>query len=175
MAAPRFSVVRHPGRGTVRHAWWALALVALVALVAPALSSCGSGPGSGSPSSSPDASLKTADAAVQSAMTRYEATVNGCKTAPSPVVCVETADRTLGGQIHTYANLLAVGHGFTVTAADLNAARNTAQTLANSLEILGDAQPTQANYDQVLNTFNVNAAIAQLQGAVDKVNGRLAG
>ena len=50
--------------------------------------------------------------------------------------------------------------------------RTQAQTLANSLEILGDAQPTQANYDQVLNTFNVNAAITQLQGAVRKAERR---
>ena len=56
--------------------------------------------------------------------------------------------------------------GFTAPQADVRAARNDAQTLANSLEILGDAQPTQANYDQVLNTFNVNAAITQLQGDV---------
>ena len=71
--------------------------------------------------------------------------------------------------------MLAVGHGFTAPPADLTAARNPAQTLANSLEILGDAQPTQANYDQVLNTFNVNAAIGQLQSAVRKVNGALGG
>jgi hypothetical protein len=86
------------------------------------------------------------------------------------VVCLEAADRKLGGQIHTYANVLAVGHGFTPPPADLTAARNKAQTLANSLEILGDAQPTQANYDQVRNTFNVNAAIGQLQSAVRTVN-----
>ena len=87
-------------------------------------------------------------------------------------MCLEAADRTLGGQIHAYANVLAVGHGFTAPRADLTDARNTAQTLANSLEILGDAQPTQANYNQVLNTFNVNSAISQLQGAVRKANGR---
>ena len=51
--------------------------------------------------------------------------------------------------------------------------RNAAQTLANSLEILGDAQPTQANYDQVLNTFNVNSAITQLQGDVTTLAGSL--
>ena len=86
------------------------------------------------------------------------------------MVCLEAADRKLGGQIHTYANVLAVGHGFTPPQADLTAARNKAQTLANSLEILGDAQPTQANYDQVRNTFDVNDAIGQLQRAVRTVN-----
>ena len=57
----------------------------------------------------------------------------------------------------------------------MTTARNSAQTLANSLEILGDAQPTQANYDQVRNTFNVNAAIAQLQRAVSKVHHSIGG
>ncbi len=90
-------------------------------------------------------------------------------------MCLEAADRSLGGQIHTYANLLVVGHGFTAPPADRNTALYAAQTLANSLEILGDAQPTQANYDQVLNTFNVNAALSQLEGAVTKVNGTLKG
>ena len=81
----------------------------------------------------------------------------------------------LGGQIHTYANVLAVGHGFTTPRGDLTAARNEAQTLANSLEILGDAQPTQANYNQVLNTFNVGSAISQLQRAVRRANAATGG
>ena len=90
-------------------------------------------------------------------------------------MCLEGADRTLGNRIHTYANLLAVGHGFSAPKHDLTAARNSAQTLANSLEILGDAQPTQANYDQVRNTFDVNAAIGRLQAAVTNVDHALGG
>jgi hypothetical protein len=151
--------------------------------VAFALASCGSGSGSGSgagtgssaPSVSPDTTLKTAGVTVLAQVGAYQATSRGCAAHANPVVCLETADRTLGGQIHTYANVLAVGHGFTPPQADLTAARNKAQTLANSLEILGDAQPTQANYDQVRNTFNVNAAIGQLQGAVRTVNDTLGG
>ena len=104
-----------------------------------------------------------------SQMTGYASKAASCKSASSPVVCIEAADRTLGGQVHTYANLLAVGKGFAAPAGLLTSARNEAQTLANSLEILGDAQPTQANYDQVRNTFNVNSAIRQLQDAVAKV------
>jgi hypothetical protein len=103
-------------------------------------------------------------------LTSYASKVTSCKSASSPVVCLETADRTLGGQIHTYANLLAVGKGITAPQSDVLAARNQAQTLANSLEILGDAQPTQANYDQVLNDFNLNGAIGQLRSAVNKLN-----
>ena len=58
----------------------------------------------------------------------------------SPVVCLEAADNTLGDKIHDYANLLAASRGFTVPAADLTTTLNAAQTLANSLEILGDAR-----------------------------------
>jgi hypothetical protein len=102
-------------------------------------------------------------------MKSYRHGVSGCAKQSSPVVCLEAADRKLGNEIHTYANLLAVGHGFTAPQADLSSTRDAAQTLANSVEILGDAQPTQANYNQVLNTFNVNAAITALQSHVTKL------
>ncbi len=69
--------------------------------------------------------------------------------------------------------MLAVGRGFSAPATELSDARNAAQTLANSLEILGDAEPTQANYDQVLNSFNVNSAISSLQAIVTKVQSDL--
>jgi hypothetical protein len=157
---------------TTRRARWALALAPLVLVLA----ACGSGSGGGGSSPpSPDASLKTANSTVQSAMTAYLASVKACTSQSNPVVCLESADKKLGNHIHTYANLLAVGHGFTPPKADLTTTRNAAQTLANSLEILGDAQPTQANYDQVLNTFNVNSAISQLQGYVTTLSGTLKG
>jgi len=124
---------------------------------------------------SPDITLKLAGVTLLAQVGAYQLTSNRCASQANPVVCLEAADRTLGGQIHTYANVLAVGHGFTPPPADLTAARNKAQTLANSLEILGDAQPTQANYDQVRNTFDVNTAIGQLQSAVRKVDGALGG
>jgi hypothetical protein len=103
-------------------------------------------------------------------MTKYASTASACATASSPVVCLEHADVELGNEIHDYANMLAVGKGFTAPRSDVVAARNSAQTLANSLEILGDAQPTQANYNQVLNTFNLNAAIAQLRADVQTLD-----
>ena len=138
---------------------------------------CGAsgGSGSGSGGASSDARLEAAGTTVQRQMTAYQAATQTCATAASPVVCIEAADRMLGGQIHTYANLLAVGKGFTAPASALASARNNAQTLANSLEILGDAQPTQANYDQVLNTFDVNGALSQLRSAVTTLNATLAG
>jgi len=128
-----------------------------------------------STSNSADTTLRAAGNRVDADMTQYLAAVPRCQQQTTPVVCVEAADRTLGGEVHTYANVLAVGHGFSAPAADLTAARNAAQSLANSLEILGDAQPTQANYDQVRNTFDVNGAVAALQGAVAKLDGTLGG
>ena len=156
-----------------RRARWGLTL-ALAPLV-PVLAACGSSSGGGAPPQSPNASLTRADGTVQTAMNGYLASVGACKSKSNPVACLETADKELGNHIHTYANLLAVGHGFTAPKADLTTTRNAAQTLANSLEILGDAQPTQANYDQVLNTFNVNSAISQLQGNVTTLSGTLKG
>jgi hypothetical protein len=155
-------------RRRARRASWVPVLGVLLA----ACSSGGGGNGGASPSAG--SRLEGADATVQAALAHYLHTVSTkCKTASSPVVCVEGADRKLGGQVHDYANVLAVGHGFSAPPNDLTAARNDAQTLANSLEILGDAQPTQANYDQVLNDFDVNAAVHKLQNAVTQVNGAL--
>ena len=85
-------------------------------------------------------------------------------------MCLETADKSLGDKVHSYANLLARHEPITASKANVSAALNSAQTLANSLEILGDAQPTQANYDQVLNTYNINSAITTLQGQVATLN-----
>ena len=146
-----------------------------------ALAACSSGPqhpsasGSGfSTSTAPSGSeLKNQDSTLLANLTTYLSKANACKTQSSPVVCVEAADRTLGGQIHDYANRLAAGSASDAKAADVTAARNSAQLLANSMEILGDAQPSQANYNQVLNTFNVTSAISSLQKAVAKVQSDL--
>jgi hypothetical protein len=148
----------------MRRARWVLPLVPLVLVLV--LAGCGSGSGGtggGNASQSATATLEKADSTVQSALTSYLAEAGDCAKQSDSVVCLEAADRKLGNAVHTYANLLAVGHGFTAPRTDLTTARDAAQTLANSLEILGDAQPTQANYDQVLNTFNVNSAISELQ------------
>ena len=162
-----------------RRARWGLALVPLVL----ALAGCSAGGGGSAAqrggvtaTTSPqqaNAALESASKSVQAAMTRYLAAVGGCGHKSSPVVCLEAADRTLGDKIHAYANVLARREPRTAPRADLPTALNSAQTLANSLEILGDAQPTQANYDQVLNTFNVSNAISSLQKAVAKVQADL--
>jgi hypothetical protein len=152
----------------LRRLGWALGALPL------ALAACSSSPGSaGSTQGSANASLQLADATVLTDLSTYGSKATSCKSNSSPVVCLETADRTLGGQVHTYANLLAVGKGFTAPQSGVLAARNDAQTLANSLEILGDAQPTQSNYNQVLNTYNLSGAIGQLRSAVHKLDGSL--
>ena len=161
--------MRDPSSPT-RHARWALAALPLM------LAACGSSPSPGGGSStSADASLQKAGSNLLANLRTYQGQAVRCKAASNPVVCLEAADRTLGGQIHDYANLLAVGQGFHAPQAELLDARNTAQTLANSMEILGDAQPTQSNYNQVLNTFNVDTAIGQLRRAASKLNAALSG
>jgi hypothetical protein len=148
-----------------------LALAPLIVVLA-GCSSGGGGPTT-KPTVSPRATLTSADSAVQSAMQTYLTAVGACATQSSPVVCLETADKTLGNKIHEYANVLAVGHGFPASESDLTTTRDAAQMLANSLEILGDAEPTQANYNQVLNTYNVNSTITALQGDVTTLGNSL--
>jgi hypothetical protein len=154
----------------------------VLAAVPLALAACSSSPGSGSSSpgsSSPgssassNSSLQGADAKLLTNISDYEAKASSCKSASNAVACLEKADIDLGNEVHTYANLLAVGKGFTAPQGDVLAARNDAQTLANSLEILGDAQPTQSNYNQVLNTYDLNGAIGTLRTAVTALDGAL--
>ena len=162
-----------------RRARWVVALVPLVV----ALAGCSSGGGgsaasggsttAGTTPQQADAALESAGKSVQSAMQLYLAAVGGCAQKPSPVVCLEAADHTLGDKIHAYANLLARHASVTAAQGAVSTALNSAQTLANSLEILGDAQPTQANYNQVQNTFNVNSAITALQEDVTTLAGSL--
>ena len=146
-------------------------------LAALGLAACGSGSGSGSATAgaSGDAALQAAGSKLDAELSRYLTAAPACATQSQPVVCVEAADRTLGAQVHDYANVLAVGHGFSAPVAALTHTRNTAQTLANSLEILGDAQPTQANYDQVRNSFDVMGAVSSLQRAVARLDAQLGG
>ena len=148
-----------------------LAGAALLALPL-VLSACSSASGG---SGSANSSLQNEGTKVISQMAKYDVTAAACKAASSPVVCVEHADVTLGNQVHAYANMLAVGKGFNAPQSEIVDARNSAQTLANSLEILGDAQPTQSNYDQVLNTFDLKGAIAQLRTEVQKLDRSLGG
>ena len=156
----------------IRRARWGLPLVPLVLVLALALAGCssgGGGPGGSAGTTTPaqaDATVQSGGKTVQSAMHGYLTDVAGCANMSSPVVCLEAADRTLGDKIHAYANLLARHQRAAASGADLTKALNSSQILANSLEILGEAQPTQANYNQVLNTFNIDAAITQLQGDV---------
>ena len=104
------------GARIVRRARLAPVLVPL-ALV---LAACGSGSGGSegtAGSQSPDARLKVAGVSVLAQIASYQLAAHRCASQPNSVVCLEAADRMLGGQIHTYANVLAVGHGFTTPRA----------------------------------------------------------
>ena len=145
-----------------------LGLAARAARPAP-----GGSAGSAGSQQAPDVQTRAAGVSVLAQMASYQVAVAPvCVPAQLGRVPRGAPTASLGGQMHTYANVLAVGHGFTDhRPPDLTDARNQApKTLANSLEILGDAEPTQANYNQVLNTFNVSAAISRLQGAVHPAN-----
>ena len=166
----------HPFPARLRLAGGALLVLPLVlAACSSNAGSGGSSAGSAGSSATANSNLQHAGATVLSQMAAYKAKATACQSDSNSVVCLEGADRTLGNQVHTYANLLAVGKGFSAPQNDIVAARNSAQTLANSLEILGDAQPTQSNYNQVLNTFNLNGAIAQLRTAVQKLDPAIGG
>ena len=131
----------------------------------------GGGSGADSTTTSPDASLTSADATVQSAMKAYLTDGGRLRQAVEPRRVPRGGRPQARGQdprLRQRARHRPRVHG---AAADQTTTLNEAQTLANSLEILGDAQPTQANYNQVLNTFNVNSAITQLQGDVTALGG----
>ena len=156
---------------TRRRAGWALALVPLV-LVLAGCSSGGGGSGAGHDQSA-TATLKSAGGTVQSAMKSYLRAWAAAPSSRAPSCASRQQIAQLGEQDPHLRQR--AGHRPRVHRAtggpDHHA--NEAQTLANSLEILGDAQPTQANYNQVLNTFNVNSAITQLQGDVTRLAGSL--
>jgi hypothetical protein len=63
----------------------------------------------------------------------------------------------------------------TCSRSGTGSTRRRRTSSANSTEILGDAQPTQSNYEQVLNTVNADAAIGRLQRAASNLNAALGG
>jgi hypothetical protein len=48
-------------------------------------------------------------------------------------------------------------------------ALNTAQVTANIFEVLGDAEPTQSNYNTVLHHFDLQSQIQKLQTAINNL------
>ncbi|HEY1826842.1 MAG TPA: hypothetical protein VGF87_02420 [Acidimicrobiales bacterium] len=96
----------------------------------------------------------------------YEGQVTACKKS---ITCIEKADRNIGNQIHTYANYVGT---IKTTSADktvVQDALNTAQVTANIFEVLGDAEPTQSNYNTVLHHFDLQSQIQKLQTAINNL------
>jgi hypothetical protein len=165
---PTMAAPTDRARRSIRSAQpWLGAVAVLVGAVA--LSGCGgSSSGGGSTGGSPSNSkVSAAGTTALNDLAHYQATAAACGT---KITCIETADRTAGNQIHTYANTLGeLSSGKTSTkASDL--ALDAAQSLANSFEILGDAQATQANYDKVMGTFNLPKAIDTLKTDIRAVS-----
>ncbi|HEY1831922.1 MAG TPA: hypothetical protein VGG38_16940 [Acidimicrobiales bacterium] len=159
MSAPTVSARRsiRPARP------WLGAAVVLAGAVA--LAACGGGgSGAGSPSNS---KVSAAGTTALNDLAHYQSTTAACHT---KITCIESADRTAGNQIHTYANTLGeLSSGQDSTRAS-NRALDAAQSLANSFEILGDAQATQANYDKVMGTFDLPKAIDTLKTDIRAVD-----
>jgi hypothetical protein len=57
----------------------------------------------------------------------------------------------------------------------VSTALNTAQVTANTFEILGDAQPTHANYNQVLHHFDLQGQLGKLKTAINNLASALNG
>ncbi len=111
--------------------------------------------------------VSSANTKVLQQIATYRSSASACHSKRQPTVCVEAADRKLGDQIHVYANyvgsLKQTGH----TGKAIATALNTSQFTANTLEILGDAEPTAANYNQVLHNFNLTNQLAKQESAVN--------
>jgi hypothetical protein len=120
-----------------------------------------------------NAKLVAAGKTAQSVLDTYTSTTKNCAAKTQPTICLEAADRVAGDAIHTYANLLgALSEG--APSKIVTSTLNGAQNLANSFEILGDAEPTKANYNKVLGHFNISFAVTALKvniGQVDAAHG----
>jgi hypothetical protein len=147
----------------------ALVVVVVVVVVIIVVAGGGGKAPSGFDKANPGQSSKvsTANTTVLTQVSTYETAASACHSKPKPIVCVETADRTLGDQIHVYANYIGslkqTGRAGKVLANTLN----TSQFTANTFEIIGDAQPTAANYNQVLHHFSLPNQLSKMRTAVN--------
>jgi hypothetical protein len=126
----------------------------------------GGGTPTGFSAANPGQSSKVtgANGKALSEISTYRAAVQGCG---SQTTCIEKADRTLGDQLHLYANYVGTLKQAGGASKVVSNALNTAQVTANTFEILGDAQPTAANYRQVLHNFNVQSQLDKLTSAIN--------
>jgi len=100
----------------------------------------------------------------------YTSSSRACPSKSQPTICLESADRIAGNAVHTYANLVGQLTERVAPTKDVTQTLSAAQDLANSFEILGDAEPTQANYNQVLGHFNMSFAVASLKVDIEKLD-----
>lgn len=96
----------------------------------------------------------------------YQGQVTACKAS---INCIEAADRTIGNQIHTYANYVGTVKATGSNQKVVQDALNTAQVTANIFEVLGDAQPTQSNYNKVLHHFDLTNQVQKLETAIQNL------
>jgi len=117
-----------------------------------------------------DSALLAANAVVLKDLNQFAVVNSSCTSQVHAVTCTEGAERTFGGQLHTYANFLVAGRPFGISRANVTSALNITQLNANLFEILGDAGATQADYNRVLNHVNLQTSINQLENALNKVS-----
>jgi hypothetical protein len=153
----------------------AVVAVAVVVIVIVVLVSGGSTPApSGFSAANPGQSTK-ASGANATALRQIDTYNNSISHCGSNIVCVEKADRTLGDAIHVYANYLGSLKQTGAAGRIVANALNTSQITANTFEILGDAQPTQANYNQVLHRFDLQGQVNKLTKAINDLAAVLTG
>ncbi len=114
------------------------------------------------------AKVTSANAKALCEIDTYNAAIKACG---SKIACIETANRKLGDEVHLYANYVGSLKQKGSTAKTIDTALNTAQITGNTLEILGDALPTKANYDQVLHHFDLAKQISSLRTAINNLAG----
>jgi hypothetical protein len=149
-------------------------VAAVVAIVLVLMSGGSSSSPSGFKTTNPGQSAKVAgkNATALSQIGVWKTAVQSCG---SKITCVEKADRTLGDQLHVYANYVGSLHQVGAAGKIINNTLNTSQVTANTFEILGDAQPTQANYNQVLHHFNLNGQVDKMTTAINNLAGVVSG
>jgi hypothetical protein len=173
------------GRSTPAHArrtprprpWWLLVLVAVLGigvLVGVLVQHSNGGPSTSSHGSKSSA-LLTANFNALADLNHFARAMSSCQQSAHTVSCTESAERTFGGQLHTYANLLASGGNFGRAEPDATKALFLSQSNANTFEILGDAGPTPADYDRVLHHVDLQVNLNQLENALNKINDDLRG
>jgi hypothetical protein len=150
-----------------------LVVIAVVVLIV-VLAGGGSTPPSGFRAANPGKTTKVSGANTTALrqIDAYNSAVQNCGT---NIVCVEKADRTLGDQIHVYANYIGSLSQTGGAGKVVSTALNTAQVTANTFEILGDAQPTHANYNQVLHHFDLQGQLGKLKTAINNLASALNG